>query len=220
MSKNTISKADIGLWVDASAHSADTLNKRTIEAAETFGFTLGDPHPCKHRTENFVLPAYWASYLFNGDASGLENEETRACDAFLKSHALPDPVEVGESYFSSHCDAPGQLAGEMALYTFLFMDEENEDYSQELSDLADEALDYLNGLDLPAYCSFYFEDNSLFLAPSIESAREDVGFVSGRDEDYPAEDYVGEWLHVNDHGNATLYVRDAAGCDLEIWSIV
>jgi len=34
-------------------------------------------------------------------------------------------------------------------------------------------------------------------------------------------DYVGEVLHVNDHGNATLYAKDAGSNDLrEVWSIV
>ena len=45
--------------------------------------------------------------------------------------------------------------------------EENEDYSQELSELADSAIDFLNcHEDLPSCCSFYFEDNSLFLTHS------------------------------------------------------
>ena len=30
----------------------------------------------------------------------------------------------------------------------------------------------------------------------------------------------GEWFHLNDHGNLTLYVRDARGKDREIWSCV
>lgn len=104
-------------------------------------------------------------------------------------------------------------------------DEENEDYSQILSEAGDEAVDFLNDLERPSFCSFYFEDNSLYFLPSIEMAREDVGFVSGgedadpEDSDYPATDYEGEWLHVNDHGNCTLYVREN-GNDTEIWSIV
>jgi hypothetical protein len=106
-----------------------------------------------------------------------------------------------------------------------------EDDSQFLSELGDEAVDYLNGLDLPSHCSFYFEDNSLFLAPNVDGAREDVGFVSHSDRNhtdecdpddagYPAADYRGEWLHVNDHGNCTLYVRNDDGNDVEIWAIV
>ncbi len=96
---------------------------------------------------------------------------------------------------------------------------ENEDYSQLLSETADSAVDFLNEQDLPAYCSYFFEDNCLFLTPCIENAKEDVGFVSSKDQEYPEDDYEGEWLHVSDHGNCTLYVREA-GKDQEIWSVV
>lgn len=94
------------------------------------------------------------------------------------------------------------------------------DDSQYLSEMGDDAVSYLNDLDLPAYCSFFFEDNSLFFAPCVENAREDVGFVSSRHQDYPDSDYRGEWLHVSDHGNATLYVRNDDGTDTEIWGVV
>ena len=105
--------------------------------------------------------------------------------------------------------------------------EDNEDKSQILSELGDNAVAFLNEQELPSYCSFFFDDNSLFLAPCIENAREDVGFVSGQkedadpeDSDYPNADYRGEWLHVSDHGNATLYCRGEDGKDIEIWSVV
>jgi hypothetical protein len=95
------------------------------------------------------------------------------------------------------------------------------DDRQELSDLADDALSFLNDLPgLPAYCSYMFEDNSLFLVPDIDGARESVEFASSREQDYPSDDYRGEWLHVNDHGNATLYVRGENGHDVEIWAVV
>ncbi len=117
----------------------------------------------------------------------------------------------------------------------------SEDYEQILSEMADSAVDHLNGLELPPFCSFSFEDNCLFLSPDVESAREDVGFVSRKeidettnpeDSDYPAADYRGEWLHVSDHGNATLYVRESVDpvsfvarggnpyTDREVWAVV
>lgn len=113
--------------------------------------------------------------------------------------------------------------------------EDNEDRSQNLSETSDDAVNFLNSQSLPSYCSFYFEDNSLFLFPSVENAREDVGFVSVKsladarrmgietDEDdssLPPSDYRGEWLHVSDHGNCVLYVRGEDGKDIEIWSVV
>ncbi len=109
----------------------------------------------------------------------------------------------------------------------------SDDYDQILSEMADSAVDHLNGLELPAYCSFFFEDNCLFFAPSIDNAKEDVGFVSRdevdettnpEDSSYPCADYRGEWLHVSDHGNVTLYVREdvegASYFDREIWGVV
>jgi hypothetical protein len=97
--------------------------------------------------------------------------------------------------------------------------EENEDYSQILSEVADDAVSFLNDQDCLPYCSFYFEDNSLFYAPSIEMAREDVGFVSSEENEWPSDDYQGEWLHINERGNCSLYVREN-GEDKEIWGIV
>ena len=46
------------------------------------------------------------------------------------------------------------------------------------------------------------------------------GFVSSKSQDYPPDDYEGEWLHISDHGNCTLYVRDLNGKDKEIASCV
>ncbi len=104
--------------------------------------------------------------------------------------------------------------------------EDNEDYSQNLSEMADDAVSFLNDLDGLPYCSFYFEDNSLFYTPCIENVREDVEFVSSKSQDYPDDDFRGEWLHVNDHGNCTLYLRtdkgnnDEESEDVELWSLV
>lgn len=91
--------------------------------------------------------------------------------------------------------------------------------SEGLSWVGDKAVDYLNELEARPFMYWGFEDNSLFLMANIEGAKEDVGFVSSKDQDYPADDFEGEWLHVSDHGNATLYVR-TNGQDKEIWSVV
>lgn len=91
--------------------------------------------------------------------------------------------------------------------------------SEYLSEIGDDAVSYLNDLETRSYMYWEFEDNSLFLIADVDGAREDVDFVSSKTEEYPPEDYQGEWLHVSDHGNATLYVREN-GKDREIWSVV
>ena len=66
------------------------------------------------------LPAYWASYLINGDASGLEVGEQETIDTFLAREGLPAPVSCSdEAYFSRHNDAHTDRAGHVLEYTFL-----------------------------------------------------------------------------------------------------
>ena len=59
-----------------------------------------------------------------------------------------------------------------------------------------------------------------FWLSDIEDIRDQVEFVSSKEQEYPPSDFRGEWLHVNDHGNCTLYVRVADDRDNEIWSVV
>lgn len=65
-----------------------------------------------------VLPAYWASYLVNGDASGITPEERANADAFLARHNLPAPVSCEDERFS-HRNAASALGGNVMDYTFL-----------------------------------------------------------------------------------------------------
>ena len=99
-----------------------------------------------------------------------------------------------------------------------------EDDSEMLNYLSDGAVEYLNDSELPSYSGFTVEDNSFFLMAYVDSAKEDVGFISSKSQDYPDDDYEGEWLHISDHGNATLYSRgidsDGKIVDDEIWSVV
>lgn len=67
----------------------------------------------------YVLPAYWASYLINGDDSGISPEDKAQADSFLKRESLPVPVSCSdEQYFSWHNDAT-DLGGDVLEYTFL-----------------------------------------------------------------------------------------------------
>ena len=56
-------------------------------------------------TTTYTLPAHWASYLINGDHSGISEEEKSACDHWLESQGSPNIVDVGEPYFTWHNDA-------------------------------------------------------------------------------------------------------------------
>lgn len=80
------------------------------------------------KTIEITAPAYWASYLFNGDASGIEDSEAAACDAWLereasgcKSFSITDIN--GESYFGSWFDDWGQegvTGGDLCDYVALY----------------------------------------------------------------------------------------------------
>ena len=100
---------------------------------------------------------------------------------------------------------------------------ETEDLSEHdseiLAEVVDSAIDYLNTLEDRPFMYWGFEDGNFGLWVNVDGAREDCGFVSSRKQEYPEDDYQGEWLHVSDHGNATLYVREN-GKDREIWSVV
>jgi hypothetical protein len=87
---------------------------------------------------------------------------------------------------------------------------------------AQEAEDWLNDQETRSHLSWHSngEAGAFGLWPYVEGAREDCEFVSSKEQEYPADDYRGEWLHVNDHGNATLYVRSENGQDVEVWSVV
>jgi len=106
--------------------------------------------------------------------------------------------------------------------------EDDDDIDPEKEDEADELVnetlpDALNQF-APPYCYFGSHPGDGadfgFWPMDVEDIKEQVDFVSSRRQEYPDDDFTGEWLHINDHGNCTLYVRTDAGEDTEIWSIV
>lgn len=98
--------------------------------------------------------------------------------------------------------------------------EDREDVADEL--VAESLPDALS-LFAPPYCYFgsHPGDGADFgyWLEDVERIKEQVEFVSSRAEEYPADDFTGEWLHINERGNCTLYVREN-GKDREIWSVV
>lgn len=111
------------------------------------------------------------------------------------------------------------------------------DYELAAEDLLGEIQDALEAF-APPYCYFgaHPGDGSDFgyWPMDMEEIKEQVGFCSVKslrdaerlgidtdpeDSSFPPEDFTGEWLHINERGNCTLYVREN-GKDREIWSIV
>ena len=55
--------------------------------------------------ETATGPAAWASYLINGDATGLDREEVEAADEWIESIGLGAPVSCEPAGFLSYFDA-------------------------------------------------------------------------------------------------------------------
>jgi hypothetical protein len=73
------------------------------------------------RTLTAIAPAYWASLLINGDASGMEEHEVEAAEAWLVREGLPSPVSCEPAGFYSFHDALPEYpyAAECEFYVFL-----------------------------------------------------------------------------------------------------
>ena len=70
------------------------------------------------KTIEYTLPEFWASYLINGDASGMEDNEQKEIDAFLKNENLGFCLSRSdESEFKWRNDA-NNLGGNCLVYTF------------------------------------------------------------------------------------------------------
>lgn len=215
---------DIGCVIDRSAYSADTINADAIEFAVGYGFERPLFSGCVNGLTGDGLEMTWddaesASHSGQCDddceALAIQPEIAKQLDE-LGVNAIREALKETGAWDSD--DLFNDLENRNR-FVWLAAGDITENGSEQLSEIADRAVDYLNEHETPAYCSFHFEDNSLFLSPSVEMAQEDCEFTSHVDQEYPADDYEGEWLHVNDHGNCTLYVR-TNGADKEIWSVV
>jgi hypothetical protein len=71
------------------------------------------------KTEMRLLPAYWASYLINGDASGMTEHDRKACDAYLAREGVPTPVDCTDAGFCRGSDAYPNIGGDCCEFTFL-----------------------------------------------------------------------------------------------------
>ena len=63
----------------------------------------------------YTLPAYWASYLINNDATGLEEGEQETIDTFLVREGIAFVHDCGEPSFA-HCNDATSLGGDVCEY--------------------------------------------------------------------------------------------------------
>jgi len=102
----------------------------------------------------------------------------------------------------------------------------NEEHAEELvSDLVSALSEYF----APRYGYFGASDGDGadfgFWCGDVEEIKRQVEFVSSAGNEYPPAEFRGEWLHVNEHGNCTLYVREGLETrgetfvDREQWAI-
>jgi len=72
------------------------------------------------QTETYTLPAHWASYLINGDASGLEDSEQEQVDAWRDYHPeLSACVDCTQEPEFRHSNDADFLGGDTLKYTFI-----------------------------------------------------------------------------------------------------
>jgi hypothetical protein len=59
----------------------------------------------RHKTETRIAPSAWASYLINGDYSGLAHVEIKDCDSWIAAMGYGFPVSCEEFGFAARHDA-------------------------------------------------------------------------------------------------------------------
>ncbi len=91
-------------------------------------------------------------------------------------------------------------------------------------DLNETLFDLLNEFAPPyAYFGAHPGDGSdygFWLSEDVQQDVKDNGGLVVEDTSEVPEDYRGEVLHINDHGNATLYYTTESGELVEVWSVV
>lgn len=133
---------------------------------------------------------------------------------FDLAYAIHSEIDYANAYRNANIELPEPFDG----FDGFDCDDTFWD-SLEANEYVEELFDILND-HAPPYCYFgaHEGDGACFgFWPDIEACRESVEYVGDGE---PEDGFTGEWLHVNDYSNATLYVRDINGNDSEAWSIV
>ena len=69
-------------------------------------------------TTKYTLPIYWASYLVNGDDSGIDEAEKAVVDRFL-ADTLGHCIDAGEDYWFQQYNDATDIGGDVCEYIFL-----------------------------------------------------------------------------------------------------
>lgn len=214
----------VGCYIDESAGSADRLNRRILEFAEAYGGAFkfnGWFDGLRGRSLEMSLEqAEIASHAGQCDEDVKELAKDPAIVAQLEKFTADQIRESLKEYGAWDADELADDDQNKLRVVWSSACDIKENLSEQLNETADEAVSFLNNLESRSYMAWTVDDNSLFLIADVEAAKEDVGFVSNKHIEYPSDDYRGEWLHVSDHGNATLYVRGEDGKDQEVWGVV
>ena len=69
-----------------------------------------------------IAPSCWASYLINGDASGIDAEDVAACDAWVAREGLGLPVDCEDAGFCWRHDASNEMPLGADCQEYVFID--------------------------------------------------------------------------------------------------
>ena len=71
----------------------------------------------------YSAPSHWASYLINGDSSGLDEFDIKSADQWVRFLRMGDPVDCVEDGFRHWHDCQAQgfypYAADCSVYTFI-----------------------------------------------------------------------------------------------------
>ena len=73
----------------------------------------------RFKTDTIDMPAHWASYLINGDASGLDDAEQAACDAYTREHVYAHAWSIVGCSDESHFGRFAGLGTDLLTYELL-----------------------------------------------------------------------------------------------------
>ena len=106
-------------WAAAGADIFYEGREYCAHCSKELETAYGDPDESS-TVETHTAPSAWASYLINGDDSGIDAADKAAADAWLESLNLGAPVDCTDAGFMGHHDAYNvcPLAADCQSYAF------------------------------------------------------------------------------------------------------